>query len=627
MKTTLTKFIVFLGLHCCLYNLSTQLMAQTGCDLEVCQLGNNLVNNPSFEIYTTCPVSYSELSNCAGWAQAGLNGSSDYMNACATPITNVDVPTNIFGNQLAATGDAYAGFYTYVDFGLGPGQNYREYARNQLLSPMEVGQTYLIQMQVSLSDNSYYATNSLGVYFSTLMPDVEAPNDVNPQVVFTQYVDDATGWTTVCALFTPTQPYQWMVIGSFDNDFETTFTQVSNNNIESLNAAYYYIDDVMVAKNLSNSITPPNLQASFTYQQLSSCPFPIVSFTNTSTDTTDNTTILWQLGDGNTNTNYNPGDYIYFTGGTYTVSLILTDITACYETADTMTMVIDVLDCDPCAGVVPPIITAAFAPSVTQGCIPLPVSFTNNSTNATQYIWDLGNGQSSTAATPPNQIYDQTGTYNITLIVRDSTLCYDVSATATASITVDGCDPCEGVVTPVITAAFTPSITQGCLPLSVSFANNSTNATQYIWDLGNGQTSTASTPPNQIYNQAGSYDIVLIARDSTLCYDVSATATQTIGSQICDTTIVLFPNAFSPNNNGQNETFKPFASQPFSSYDMQIYNRWGQKIFDTNNTNDAWDGKYRGEQQPMGVYVWQCKYTLLETNETKNQKGNVTLLR
>lgn len=83
------------------------------------------------------------------------------MNACATPITNVDVPTNIFGNQLAATGDAYAGFYTYVDFGLGPGQNYREYARNQLLSPMEVGQTYLIQMQVSLSDNSYYATNSL----------------------------------------------------------------------------------------------------------------------------------------------------------------------------------------------------------------------------------------------------------------------------------------------------------------------------------------------------------------------------------------------------------------------------------------------------------------------------------
>lgn len=624
MKHYTTHFVKTLLLCSFLFTLKAN--AQTGCDLEVCQLGNNLVSNPSFEAYTSCPVSYSEMSSCTGWSQSGFNGSSDYMNACAVDFSNIDVPNNIFGSQLAATGNGYGGFYTYVDFGTGPGQNYREYARTQLSAPLEIGETYLIQMQVSLADNSYYATTSLGVYFSTLTPTVEAPNDVNPQVVFTQYVDDATGWTTVCALFTPTQPYQWIVIGSFDNDFETTYTQVSTNNVEGLNTAYYYIDDVVVAKNLSNSITPPDLQANFTYQQITSCPFPMVSFVNTSTDTTDNTTILWQFGDGNTNTNYNPGDYIYFAGGTYTVSLILTDNTACYSTADTMTMVIDVADCDPCAGVVPPIVTAAFAPSVTQGCVPLSVSFANNSTNATQYSWNLGNGQTSTAQTPPNQIYDPIGSYTITLVARDSTQCYDVSATATANVTVDGCDPCEGIVTPIVTAAFAPSITQGCVPLSVSFTNNSTNATQYSWDLGNGQTSTAQTPATQTYT-AGSYDIVLIARDSTQCYDVSATATQTIGVQICDTTIVLFPNAFAPNNNSTNETFRPFASQPFSQYSMQIYNRWGQKVFDTADTNEGWDGKYKGTPQPMGVYVWQCKYTLLEENESKTQKGNVTLLR
>ena len=223
MKTN-TMPLVKMLLLCSIF-FTSKANAQTGCDLEVCQLGNNLVSNPSFESYTSCPASYSEMSSCTGWSQSGFNGSSDYMNACATEFSNVDVPTNIFGSQLAATGNGYAGFYTYVDFGTGPGQNYREYARTQLSSPLEVGETYLIQMQVTLADNSFYATNSLGVYFSTLTPTVEAPNDVNPQVTFTQYVDDATGWTTVCALFTPTQPYQWIVIGSFDNDFETTYTQ------------------------------------------------------------------------------------------------------------------------------------------------------------------------------------------------------------------------------------------------------------------------------------------------------------------------------------------------------------------------------------------------------------------
>jgi hypothetical protein len=314
------KFFLF-TLVCALF-LSAPLTQAQGLDCgSDCQFGDNLVNNPDFESYSSCPTGYSNIALAIGWTQGGFNGSTDFMNACATPSSQVDVPTNIFGSQLAASGDGYAGFYTYVDFGSGPGENYREYLRSQLVTPMEVGQTYLVKMKISLADNSFYATNNLGMYFSNSMAEVNAPDEVNPQVQFLQYVTTSEDWVTVCALFTPTQPYQWIVVGNFDNDFDTDFEQISNNNIEGLNTAYYYIDDISIAKQTSEI---PYLQANFTINNPVQClDGNQFVFNNLSTANCGiEPAYIWNLGDGTTSFFFTPPAHTYANDGNYVVTLI-----------------------------------------------------------------------------------------------------------------------------------------------------------------------------------------------------------------------------------------------------------------------------------------------------------------
>ena len=71
---------------------------------------------------------------------------------------------------------------------------------------------------------------------------------------------------------------------------------------------------------------------------------------------------------------------------------------------------------------------------------------------------------------------------------------------------------------------------------------------------------------------------------------------------------VYFPTAFTPNNDNHNDIYKVFTFYPLRVYQLVIYNRYGQKIFETNNPNGGWDGTYKGSRQPMGGYTYQCSY-------------------
>ncbi len=97
--------------------------------------------------------------------------------------------------------------------------------------------------------------------------------------------------------------------------------------------------------------------------------------------------------------------------------------------------------------------------------------------------------------------------------------------------------------------------------------------------------------------------------------------------------IVFIPNAFSPNKDGINETFKPKMRFTVSStedrptdYELDIYNRWGQLVFHTLNRDDEWDGTYKSEPAQQGVYFYQLKVTD-NTGRSYYHKGTVTLLR
>jgi gliding motility-associated-like protein len=89
---------------------------------------------------------------------------------------------------------------------------------------------------------------------------------------------------------------------------------------------------------------------------------------------------------------------------------------------------------------------------------------------------------------------------------------------------------------------------------------------------------------------------------------------------------LYLPNAFSPNNDRNNDVFRPTVYGYPEKYRLTIYNRWGQRIFETTDIHRGWDGTINGKPQDTGIFVWTCQYKLPGMEE-KKEKGVVTLIR
>ena len=121
----------------------------------------NLVPNPGFEEYISCPDDYGEFDRVKYWFNTTL-GTPDYYNACSI-TKNPDVPNNNMGYQYARTGAAYVGIFTASD-SIYP--NYREYIAAKLLNILSAEKKYKVEFYVSLSDSSNLAADGFGIYFS-----------------------------------------------------------------------------------------------------------------------------------------------------------------------------------------------------------------------------------------------------------------------------------------------------------------------------------------------------------------------------------------------------------------------------------------------------------------------------
>ena len=89
---------------------------------------------------------------------------------------------------------------------------------------------------------------------------------------------------------------------------------------------------------------------------------------------------------------------------------------------------------------------------------------------------------------------------------------------------------------------------------------------------------------------------------------------------------LYMPSAFSPNDDHLNDVLKPGVYGTLVSFKMEVYNRYGQVIFQSNDANKGWDGKFKGKAAPIGVYVWQCYYQF-QNKALEYQKGTVTIIR
>jgi gliding motility-associated-like protein len=95
----------------------------------------------------------------------------------------------------------------------------------------------------------------------------------------------------------------------------------------------------------------------------------------------------------------------------------------------------------------------------------------------------------------------------------------------------------------------------------------------------------------------------------------------------CEPCPVFVPTAFTIDHNGLNETFRPVADCQFERYHFTIYNRWGELIYETFDSNASWDGSYKGEDVQQDVYVWLVHYVDATSLQTITLNGTVTVLR
>ena len=211
----------------------------------LCHAQVNMVPNCSFEQYSICPNAFSQITNSNGWNMF-TNGSSDFFHSCAT-VTQIDVPTNTFGTEPAAHGDAYAGFYAGTNT-----SSYKEYI-SRAITPLTVGHMYSVTIYASLADNSTHGTDDLGVFFWQNGPASYATTAnpaVTPQVTYASLgaVTNKVGWTKLTKTFVADSPYANIAIGCFSANTAMNMTATPPGTLPS----YYYVDSISIV--LANGI-------------------------------------------------------------------------------------------------------------------------------------------------------------------------------------------------------------------------------------------------------------------------------------------------------------------------------------------------------------------------------------
>ncbi|MDP3461225.1 MAG: choice-of-anchor L domain-containing protein [Bacteroidales bacterium] len=255
---------------------------------------------------------------------------------------------------------------------------------------------------------------------------------------------------------------------------------------------------------------------------------------------------------------------------------------------------------------------ASFSADLTEGCLPITVQFDDNSQNLSQpvvYEWNLGNGTTSSQPSP-TVVYDQAGDYTVSLKVTNEGLCESVAPESGMVI--------SSFANPVAGFDPDPQATTIREPI-VGFVNSSSGeGLSYEWDFGDGTTSTEAQPVH-IYTETGTYEVVLLTTTANGCVD-SVMKTVDIFPDYA-----VFPaNAFSPNGDGLNDVFE-VKTIAVAKYNIKIYNRWGQVIFESDDVEKHWDGKVKGELVPAGSYIYHVTITNM-VDETTEKRGTVNVL-
>jgi gliding motility-associated-like protein len=596
--------------------------------------GQNLVPNPSFEDHIACPTLGGQIQpptapaiSVSNWSKPSC-GSSDYFHSCGAP--NFSVPNNFFGHQPARTGSAYAGGYMLF----GNANGCREYVQTQLTSTLTAGHQYYVSFWVSLADwqpGELSALNQVAAYLGPAYVDSPATAQlsfINPQIINTaNYIGDTANWVKIAGTFVANGTESWIILGNFSS-FAGQTSQVITGSVTS-NKPYYFIDDVCVT-----DMTPNTQRHDTTF-----CGLPTGLLQGRST--MDN--FIWNTGDTTLSINITqPGIYwvksmgeceawcdTFFVAGTgdtikpqlgndtslcYGQSLVLNASNAAFNsyywsTGDTASTInVDA--------------SGTYWLTVTTNCgnatdtvmvtikpeVPAPVSLdtiicTGSGTDIllpyAQVVWYLEPGGPGSPVQPR---IDASEPRNYLFYI---------------SQVIEGCESELSTVKVAIInpppIRMLPADTALCKGTKITLGQNIPGAA-YQWSTGDTgcciETDTSGTYRLKVFNECGVYETesAVVISDCSRC--------------------IWAGNAFSPNGDGLNDRFEVKGLCPFKKYRINIYNRYGQKIFTSERVDVQWDGTFQGKPCDVSAYYYYIEAEPVQAGAPKIRiKGDVTLTR
>ena len=223
------------------------------------------------------------------------------------------------------------------------------------------------------------------------------------------------------------------------------------------------------------------------------------------------------------------------------------------------------------------------------GCSPLSVTFNNlTSTNINNYLWSFGDGSISVEPNPQH-VFTDDGNFQVRLYASTPSGCTDSSD---AMVFV--------YPTPSSDFDFQFGIQKVYAEIGeVNLLNTSEGAMSYLWNLGNGNVSQLFEPPVFTYDAPGTYDITLSVVNAWGCTDQIVKRVEVIVPEL-----IFVPEAFTPNGDTRNDYFS-IACNNIVSANIRIFNRWGEKIYESDDMNFRWDGFYKNQSVQNEVYVYQ----------------------
>lgn len=258
--------------------------------------------------------------------------------------------------------------------------------------------------------------------------------------------------------------------------------------------------------------------------------------------------------------------------------------------------------------------TAIISADRTDGCPGTVIQFRNNSTNATSYLWEFGDGSTSTDV-EPTHLYAGTQEY------------YTVKLTAT---NFQGCsNPAVNNqyihITPAPLAKFNilPATVIGIPDYTFRFEDESTNnPVKWEWDFGDGSTSLEKNP-SHTYPDTGRFAVTLRVTTAQDCFSTVSKRVQITGVP----GYLYVPNSFMPNSSTPELREFRAKGSGMSSWKMSIFNKWGQVVWETDKLDDGrpvegWDGTYKSNPVPQGVYYWKIDVQMINGTPWKGMSYN-----